>query len=193
MLILYILSSLCVYLFSFRTFKPIKETLRKQRRFISDASHELKTPTTIIAANAEVLKEINDNKWVENIKSQTERLNSLIADMLALARMDEEKLKLFKENIDVSQTITDIALSFDALAFERKKHLVLDIDENIHVIGDTASLKKIAVILLDNAVKHAEEEGEIKVAVKSIDGKTNFWKISAKSKLYESMEITLTF
>ena len=167
MLGLYVLTFFIVWLVSYKTFAPIKETFNKQRRFISDASHELKTPTTIISANAEVLKEIQDSQWVDNIKSQTERLNTLIADMLDLSKMDEGKVKFIKETIDATQIVTDVTLSFDAVAYERKKQLDFDIAPDVTIVGDTNSFKKIVIILLDNAVKHAEENGEIKVTLKS--------------------------
>jgi len=242
MLLMYLISFVLVWVLSFRTLDPIKDTFIKQRRFIADASHELKTPTTIISANAEVLKEIHDSQWVENIKSQTERLNVLIADMLDLAKMDEGKFKLSKEHFNLSEIVMDIALSFDAVAYEKKKELIIDVAPSITANGDSTCIKKIITILLDNAIKHSSDNGQIKVTLTSNGenkatlsvfntgscipndqankvferfyrgensrnpeyggsglglsiaqglAKANKWKLTAVSKLYESMEFIL--
>jgi len=167
-IIIYFIFFLVVLLFSFKIFEPIKITLGKQRRFISEASHELKTPLTIISANAEVLKEINDNQWVDNIKSQTDRLGILITDMLDLAKMEETKMELLKENINVTQIVTDISLSFDAVAFEKNKTIKLLCDPDLFYVGDSQSLKKIVNILIDNAVKYATENSEILIKLKGV-------------------------
>ena len=158
-----------VYLLSYTVLRPVKEALYKQRRFISDASHELKTPLTIINANADVLSEMVNNEWLDNIKSQTERMNTLVADMLSLAKIDEHKVKLTKTNLDLSSEVLSTTLSFDAVAFEQHKTLILDIDENINYYGDAESVKKIVTILVDNAIKYCSLENQIKVSLK-LDG-----------------------
>ena len=154
-----------VYLLSFKVFEPIKETLEKQKRFISDASHELKTPLTIISANADVLKQTCDSQWLDNIKSQTERMDNLVSDMLTLAKLDERKAIISEEPCDVSQLVLDTALPFDAVAFEKNKTLTLDIKPDIKAVADRQNVKKITSILIDNAIKHSYANGEIKVSV----------------------------
>lgn len=154
-----------VYILSFNVFEPIKETLDKQKRFISDASHELKTPLTIISANADVLKQTCDNQWLDNIKSQTERLDTLISDMLELAKLNERKIAPYEEIFDISQLILATALPFDAVAFEENKTLSLDIEPGITAVADRQNVKKITNILIDNAVKHSYSDGIIKVSV----------------------------
>ena len=231
-----------VYLLSFKVFEPIKETLEKQKRFISDASHELKTPLTIISANADVLKQTCDSQWLDNIKSQTERMDNLVSDMLTLAKLDERKAMISEEPCDVSQLVLDTALPFDAVAFEKNKTLTLDIKPDIKAVADRQNVKKITSILIDNAIKHSYANGEIKVSVYRENNKVyltvfntgsdipddksdkiferfyrgdksrsresggsglglsiaksiadnNKWKISAQSKLGESMKITVT-
>ena len=153
-------------------FKPLHDAFNKQKQFISNASHELKTPLSIISANADVLKAESDNKWVNNIKSQTERMNDLVQDMLSLAKIDEDKIKLTREKFCVSDEVNEVALSFDAVAFEKNKNLQLFVQPNIHHVGDKQSVKKILSILLDNAVKHADENGQIIVELKKQNGKT---------------------
>ncbi len=163
-----------VYLLSFKIFEPIKETLDKQKRFISDASHELKTPLTIISANADVLKQNGDNQWLDNIKSQTKRLDALVADMLELAKLDEKKPAVCVETCDISELITEAALPFDAVAFEKNKTLTLNIQPNVTAVADKNSVKKIANIIIDNAVKYSYTGGEIKVSVYKENNKAVF-------------------
>ena len=155
-----------VFRLSFRVFQPIKESFDKQKQFISNASHELKTPLTVISANADVLKQSGDNQWISNIHSQTERMDALVADMLTLAKMDEGKMSLNQTEFNLSEEITSSALPFDAVAFEKGKMLELEIADNIVINGDVDSVKKIVNILLDNAVKHASNGGTIKVSLK---------------------------
>ena len=154
-----------VYILSYKVFQPIKETLNKQKQFISDASHELKTPLTIISATADVLKQTCDSQWLDNIKSQTERMDSLVSDMLSLAKLDERNITLNEEPCDISQLTLDTALPFDAVAFEKNKTLTLDIKPEIIAVVDRPSVKKIISILIDNAIKHSYANGEIKVSV----------------------------
>ena len=160
-----------VYLFSFSVFEPIKEAFVKQKQFISNASHELKTPLTIISANADVLKQTESNQWVDNIKSQTERLEILVTDMLEMAKIDEQKDELVKEEFNLSEQIMQIALHFDALAFEKGKTLDIDIEPDIIINTHKESVNKIMNILLDNAVKHASNNGFIKVTLYKKNGK----------------------
>lgn len=171
--IIFFLLFIFVYILSFSVFDPIKETFFKQKQFISNASHELKTPLTIISANAEVLKQNDKNPWIENIASQTERLNLLVNDMLSLAKIDEAREQLSILNFNLSEVVTNEALAFDALAFEKGKNLNLFIQPNLQYKGDIKSVKNIVNILLDNAVKHANIGGEISLYLKKENNKTS--------------------
>ena len=243
LLVIYLILFLIVWRLSFVVFRPIKDALYKQKQFISNASHELKTPITIISANADVINANGDNAWANNIKTQTERLDVLVADMLTLAKIDEDKLPLTSIEFNLSEEIVNSTLPFDAVAFERGKTLELDVEDGIIYKGDLQSVKKVVNILLDNAVKHAAPNGIIKVSLKKENGKiilsvfntgsnipshesnkvferfyrgdasrsresggsglglsitksiadANKWKISANSKLNESMTITVIF
>ena len=166
LIIIYFILLYVVYRLSFNVFKPIKDSLEKQKQFISNASHELKTPLTVISANADVLMQSEKNIWLNNIASQTERMNLIISDMLALAKMDEGKTKLISEEFNLSETVIENVLPFDAVAFEKGKNIELEVMPDIIYVGDSASVKKIVNILLDNAVKHAERGGIIKVTLK---------------------------
>lgn len=162
-----IIIAVIVYIASFSVVSPVKETLGQQRQFISDASHELKTPLTIISANADVLHASDDdNEWVNNIRSQVDRMQTLIEDLLTLAKIDEDRVKLSPEEFSLSDEITACALPFDALVFEKEKSLTLDVQPNVIVKSDRASVRKITGILLDNAVKYSAPHGEIIVSLK---------------------------
>ena len=147
-------------------FKPINDTLLKQRQFVSDASHELRTPITVISANADVLGNLIDNKYLDSIKSQTERLNLLVSDLLTLSKMDEGKLSIPKERFSLSQLINALVLPFEAVAFEKGKFLYLDNQNDIDYFGDSESVKLLVNILIDNAIKHSTKNATIKVSLK---------------------------
>lgn len=162
-----------VFLISFNVFEPIKDAFIKQKQFVSNASHELKTPLTIISANTDVLKQSQpDNKWLNNISSQNERLETLITDMLEMAKLDENKPQIIKEEFDLSDEVIKSVLPFDSLAFEKGKILDCNVVPNILYKGDRHSVKKIINILLDNAIKYSFNEGIIKVSLYKKNGKT---------------------
>lgn len=162
---IYVILLLIVLKISERVFKPIKENLAKQRQFLADASHELKTPLTIISANAEVLSESQNNQWLDNIKTQTQRMEELVSDMLTLTKNESETKDIIPENFNISQEITDVVLPFDAVAFEQKKTIITEISPNVTYYGDRQGIIKIVNILLDNAIKYGKENGEILVSL----------------------------
>ena len=165
LVVFYVILFFVVWGFSFKIFQPIKESLYKQRKFISDASHELKTPIAVISANADVLKTNEENRYLDSIKSQTKRLNLLVTDMLTLARMDESHKTLVKETFCLSDVVTEAVLPFDAVSFENGKVLLSEIEKNVEYYGNRESVKKMIDILLDNAVKYATKGGTIKVTL----------------------------
>ena len=160
-----------VWALSFKVFAPIKEAFYKQKQFISNASHELKTPLTIISANTDVLRQSEDNQWLKNIKNQTTRMDDLVKDMLSLAKIDEGTANLNKEKFNLSQIVLGSSLPFDAVAFEKGKNLSLDVENDLQYFGDIQSVKQIVNILLYNAVKHAERGGHIVVTLKKESNK----------------------
>lgn len=166
LLVLYLILAVVVWGFSFKVFQPIKISLYKQKKFISDASHELKTPVAVISANADVLKNKSEsNRYIDSIKSQTKRLNLLVNDMLTLARMDEARIPLRKETFNLSDAVTETVLPFDAVAFENGKTLLSEIETGVTLSGDRESVKKIINILMDNAIKYSSKGGTIKVTL----------------------------
>ncbi len=185
MLIIYLVLSAIVIILSFSVFRPIKEAMLKQKQFISNASHELKTPLAIISANTEVIRQKDKSPWVENIHSQTERMELLIQDLLSLAKMDEEKVVLSSVIFNLSEVVTNATLPFDAVAFEKGKKLNLFIQPDIQYKGDLNSVKNVINILLDNAVKHADEKGEIIVYLKKENNKTSMTIYNSGSNVSE--------
>lgn len=139
---------------------PLEESYRKQKQFISDAGHELKTPVSVVSANAELLfREVGDNKWLQNIQYENERMGLLVGQLLDLART--ENVTPRTEHIDFSRLVAGEALPFESVAFEKGLSLSTNITPDIAVEGDNSQLKQIVSILLDNAIRHCEEKGEV--------------------------------
>lgn len=148
--------------------KPVQTAFDKQKQFIADASHELKTPLTIIATNAEVLAgNIGENKWLGHIMTQTVRMSILMKNLLELAKLDSCARSILFTTFDLSKSVQTTALSFESLAFEHKKTYEMDINENLTAHGDEESIRQLTVILLDNAFKYSEEKGIITIRLKS--------------------------
>lgn len=153
--------------------KPVQNSFESQRRFISDASHELKTPLTIISANADVLEnEIGENKQLSHIKSQTERMGHLVHNMLDLMRTDDYKESIVFVRFNMSEVVLGTTLEFESRVFEDGKKLSYDIAENIELLGDEEKIRQLTAILLDNAIKHSDRGGEIGVSLKKLNNKT---------------------
>ena len=157
---------------------PLEESYQKQKQFISDAGHELKTPVSVVSANAELLeREFGDNQWLKNIQYENERMGLLIGQLLDLARTENVTPQL--EQIDLSHIVAGEALPFESVAFEKGLELKTDISDNIKVTGNSTQLKQLVSILLDNAIKHTSKKGD--VFCKLIK-ENNFAKISVINK-----------
>lgn len=147
-----------------RIIRPLEENDRKQKRFVSDASHELKTPVAVIGANAELLsRELGENEWLANIRYENERMGELVRQLLELSRAENAETPM--EELDLSRTVTGEVLAFESLAFERGKTIESDIEDGIHVTGNRSQLAQLVSVLLDNAVRHSSG-GEIRVALR---------------------------
>lgn len=147
-----------------RIILPLEENDEKQKRFISDASHELKTPVSVISANAELLsRELGENEWLSNIRYENDRMGELVKQLLDLSRAENKETSM--EELDFSRVVTGESLAFESLAFDKGKILRSDIDESIIVIGSQTQLTQIVSVLLDNAIKHSTGT-EITVSLK---------------------------
>ena len=144
--------------------QPVDQAFTRQKQFISDASHELKTPLTIIGANAELLEgEIGTNKWLSYIQSEAKRMGYLVQELLSLARLESQaKLPVFY-TFSMSKAVTSILLPFESVAFEQTVCLSLDIDDDILFHGNEEQIKQMVSILTDNALQHTIPEGTVKV------------------------------
>ena len=146
--------------------KPVVETFNKQKQFIADASHELKTPLAVIIASSEALEnEPEEKKWLENIKSESERMNNLISNLLELAK-SESGIKEQYSNENLSKLVEKSVLTFESFSYEKNIKLDYNISENINFICNGDQIKQVVGILMDNAIKHSSKNGEIKVELK---------------------------
>jgi len=149
-----------------RIIRPIAESYEKQKRFITDAGHEIKTPITIIDADAEVLEmDVGESEWIQDIRHQTKRLASLTNDLIYLSRMDEGQLNSQKTEFSFSELVEDMVRSFQNLAATKGKAIAPSIVPSMIVCGDEKALGQLVSILLDNAVKYASEAGTISVSL----------------------------
>lgn len=139
---------------------PLEESSRKQRQFISDAGHELKTPVSVVSANAELLsRELGANQWLANIQYENQRMAALVSQLLDLARTEYAPPQM--EPIDFSRLVKGEALPFESIAFENGLALRCHIDDGAAVEGNSAQLRQLVSILLDNAVCHSAGRGEV--------------------------------
>lgn len=158
---------LLVVLLSRRVMRPVEESYRKQKRFITDAGHELKTPLTIIDADASVLEmDIGENEWLSDIRKQTKRMTDLTADLIYLSRMDEGSAKLEMIDFPLSDIVSETAQSFRSRAQLESKSFETDIEPMISFCGDEKSIRELVGILLDNAVKYSDKNGKIRVTLR---------------------------
>lgn len=141
--------------------KPVEDSFEKQKQFISDASHELKTPLAVIEANADVLQDkFGENKWITYIQKEVQSMNKLVNDLLVLARMEKE-IKSNNQKFDLSKEVQMAVSVFESMIYEKKIELETNISEGIEFNGDKEDIKHIISIIIDNAIKHTEENGKI--------------------------------
>ncbi len=140
--------------------RPLEVSYQKQKQFISDAGHELKTPVSIVGANAELLsREIGNNQWLANIQYENERMGLLVSQLLELARTENIVPKM--EHIDFSYLVNGETLPFESIAFEKGIVLHSNITGGISVVGSGDQLKQLVSILLDNAIRHSSGGNEV--------------------------------
>lgn len=145
--------------------KPVSETFDRQKRFISDASHELKTPLAVISANADVLEaEVGENKWLGYIRTECVRMNELVSELLCLARLDDKgRSRMVFEEFSLSDVVLQTALPFESRMFETGKKFNVEVQPDVMFRGDRSSICHIITILIDNAAKYSDEGGVISV------------------------------
>lgn len=153
-------------LFSRWLVQPAERAIRASKEFMSSASHELKTPLTIISANTELLKEeFGDNQQLEYIRQETVKMNRLIGEMLTLVRLDADRLQSNSRDFDLSSAMLDVVLPFESLMFEHQLHFTFDIADGLRYCGEQDKLQRVMSVLLDNAVSYTPSGGDINVRV----------------------------
>lgn len=151
-----LLISLLVVLFSKKAIKPIAESYNKQQKFITNAGHELKTPLAIIDSCTEVIEMTDgENKWTSGIHEQVERLSSMTAELISMAKMAESDLELNKRDLDLSELCRETLEPFGLMAEEQGFGYELNITPDIPFFGNEQTLKQLCSILADNAIKYA--------------------------------------
>ncbi len=168
----YLLILFIIIICSGKVILPIAESYEKQKQFITDAGHELKTPITIISANAELLAMTygSEDEWIQCIMRQTSRMQNLVSQLVSLSRMDEEQPPLIFQDFPVSDALYDTVMVFKTLCQKCGLSLQADIQPGLVMRGDESSMRQLFSILLDNAVKYCDENGTITVVFKRDKG-----------------------
>lgn len=153
--------------------RPVARAWQQQKQFLSDASHELKTPLTVILSNAELLEgaalEERPARWADNIHAESVRMKSLVEEMLTLARADNQERATAQEEVCLSDLAGDCLLAFEPVAFEAGKTLTGDIAPDLRVLGEGERLRQLISVLLDNAIKYSPAGSAISLTVEKAD------------------------
>ncbi|MCQ2448495.1 MAG: HAMP domain-containing histidine kinase, partial [Oscillibacter sp.] len=153
--------------------RPVEKAWQQQRQFLSDASHELKTPLTVILSNAELLEtaplEERPARWADNIHAEARQMRTLVEEMLTLARADQMTAAPVHGEVSLTDLATDCALAFEPVAFEAGKPLTCEIAEDVTVLGDGDKLRRVVSVLLDNAIKYGEPKAPILLTLERTD------------------------
>lgn len=152
------------FVFSKIIMQPIEDMFESQKQFISDSSHELRTPISVIDANLSVvMSEYPGNKWLGYIKDENERMGKLVKSMLYLARREQKLAVPEMKEFDFSAAVTTAVLPFESVVYEARKRLDMDIEPGLKVTGDESAVKQVVTILVDNAVKYSSERGFVRI------------------------------
>ena len=153
-----------------KVIRPIAESYEKQKQFITDAGHELKTPLTAISANMELVKMTSgENKWTDAVARQTDKMTKLINQLIRLSKMDEDSFGYEMNEFSLSEAAADTVDSFGGVTDSKGIKLITDIKSGISVINDEAAVRQIISVIMDNAVKYCDEHGEISVSLSQIN------------------------
>lgn len=153
-----------ILFFSGRIIRPIVESYEKQKRFITDAGHEIKTPLTIIHADVDVLEmEFGENEWLDDIQKQTKRLSALTNDLVYLSRIEESDDAMQMIEFPFSDVVSEAAASFQALAQTQEKSFRCDIQPMLSYVGNEKAIRQLVNILMDNALKYSPSRGTVSI------------------------------
>lgn len=150
-----------------RIVKPVAESYEKQRQFITDAGHEIKTPLTIIQADTDLLElDCGSNEWLADIRKQAERLSGLTRDLISLSRMDEERPSVPFVEFPLTDVVEETALSFQAPAMQQGKTLTVQLEPMLSLTGSEQGIRQLTAILLDNAIKYSPTDSKIQLELR---------------------------
>ena len=165
-ILLFLICEMVIFTFTYLITKwiitPVSISFEKQKTFVADASHELKTPLSVMIASADAYFNDKDEKWVKNMKNESERMIKLVTELLDLAKTDGEQDIMMEEN-NLSDIIESSILTFESLFYENKIKLKYDIESNIKMICNENLITELMSILIDNAIKHSSESGKVSV------------------------------
>lgn len=171
-IVIFILLEITIIIVAFKLtswiIKPVIQSFNKQKKFITDASHELKTPIAVIMANAEALEnEPKETKWLNNIKYESERMNDLISDLLDLAKLENGVSKENYNMNNLSKVVETSLLTFESLIYEKKIKFDYNVQKDINMCCNSNQIKQLVAILIDNAINHSpKDDGDINVILK---------------------------
>lgn len=157
-----------VFYFSKKIVKPVQQTIDRQKQFITDAGHEIKTPLAIISANNDVQEMLNgSSEWSQSTNKQIQRLNGLMESMLQLTQMEEEGYHSKIESVDLSQIVQETAEPYVRIGTQKKVEVTLDIQPNLVIQADAEAMNKLCSLLMDNANKYVQQPGIINVRLEN--------------------------
>lgn len=158
------------FFFAHRIVQPLEESYQKQKQFISDAGHELKTPIAVISTNTELLeREVGESKWLDNVKFETGRMAELVRQLLELAKTENTGPQM--NRINFSRIVTGGVLPFESIAFESEHELQTEIQDEVYIWGNPEQLGNLVSILVDNAISYAPKHSVIWVVLKAERGR----------------------
>lgn len=178
--------------------RPVERTWAQQQQFIADASHELKTPLTVILANLSILRQYpeetvkSQDKWIVNTREEAERMQKLVEELLFLARSDAEQAPLERAVFSLSDAVWSSILSFEPVAYEQGLTLSSEITLEIRMLGEERQIKQLMAILLDNAVKYAGSKGAISVRLEAMQDKARL-QVTNTGAAIDEEELTRIF
>lgn len=185
--------SILILILSKKAVEPIAKSYENQKRFITDASHELKTPLTIISTNAEVLEMTSgENEWTKSIRNQVERLSLLVSSLVDLTRMDEDSSNFKTTDFSLSDAVEETVEHFILVFNSQYKSITINIDKNISYHGNEESIRQLVSILLDNAAKYSNSKSEIKITLKK-QGKKSYLSVTNEAEGLNKGNLNILF
>ncbi len=159
-------SFLVVLLLSNRAIRPEIENARKQKQFITNASHELKTPLAVIRANTEVIEMLQgESEWTHSTMSQVDRMDGLVQNLVMIARAEEREDRSDISEIDVARVVADTVDPFQALAHQEHLNLVCVLGEDVRMVASESAIQQLTTLLVDNAIKYCDQGGDVTVTL----------------------------